>query len=78
MFKLLCFTLVLLTYDSKAIEFDYTYDRDPLTTPSSSAQVDPLPTTETSTASYDKTKTTDTNTGVDLFKGLKGLMQVML
>jgi len=78
MFKLLCFTLVLLTYDSKAIEFDYTYDRDPLTTPSPSAQIDPSPTVEASTTSYDMTKTTDTNTGVDLFKGLKGLMQVTL
>lgn len=75
MIKLTCIVLVLLTYDSKAIEFDYSYDSSPLileTTPSASTSA-PL----TTGTSMTTRASGHQDIGVDLFKNLKGILKVM-
>ena len=87
MFKILCLTLVLLNFDSRAIDitFDYQYETEPetspepepMTTPSPSSTMSPTTTTARILITQLETNAPAQRTiDVDLFKSVKDMMKV--
>ena len=87
MFKIICLILVLLNFDSRAIEvtFDYQYETEPETSPEPEPMTTPSPSTTTSpTTTTTRVLITQLETNapaqrtidVDLFKSVKDMMKV--